>query len=127
MKIAVTYNNELVEQHFGQASEFKIYAVEDGKITNQEIKSTTGYAHGTLVDLLTKSGVDTLICGGLGNGAKTLITQANIKLIPGVTGKADEAVKAYLNNNLDFDPDISCAGHHHDGENHSHNNSCASH
>ena len=127
MKIAVTYSNELVEQHFGQTNQFKIYTIEDGKISNKEIISTAGYAHGTLVNLLTLNGVDTLICGGLGGGAKTAICQANIKLIPGVTGKADSAVEAYLADNLDFDPDISCAGHHHDGNEHTHGESCGSH
>lgn len=127
MKIAVTYSNELVEQHFGQTNQFKIYTIENGKITNQEVISTAGYAHGTLVDLLTLNKVDTLICGGLGGGARTAITQANINLIPGAKGKADEAVTAYLSDNLDYDPDISCAGHHHDGEEHTHGESCGSH
>lgn len=127
MKIAVTYTNELVEQHFGQTTEFKTYTIENGKIINQEFISTAGYAHGTLVDLLKLNNIDTLICGGLGGGAKTLITQAGIKLVPGVTGKADAAISSYLKNTLEFDPDISCAGHHHDGEEHNHGDSCGSH
>ncbi len=113
MKIAVTYTNEIVEQHFGQAKEFKIYTIEKGEIKNHEVISTEGYEHGTLVDLLTSNNVDTLICGGLGVGAKTLVTQANIKLVPGVQGNADDAVKAYLAEKLDFDPEASCIGGNH--------------
>ncbi|MGD1817674.1 MAG: NifB/NifX family molybdenum-iron cluster-binding protein [Pleomorphochaeta sp.] len=128
MKIAVTYNNELVEQHFGQTQEFKIYTIEDGKITNQEVKSTDGYAHGTLVNLLALNNVDTLICGGLGGGARTAIAQAGINLLPGVNGKADDAIEEYLKNSLVYNPDISCSGNHHgEGHNHSHDGSCGSH
>jgi predicted Fe-Mo cluster-binding NifX family protein len=113
MKIAVTYASGLVEQHFGNTTEFKIYTIENGKKTNQEIISTEGYAHGTLFDLLELNKIDTLLCGGLGISAKNIIIQKGIKLIPGVVGKADESVNSFLNDTLVFDPDISCAGHDH--------------
>lgn len=125
MKIAVTYENELVCQHFGQTKEFKLYTIENGEIKNQEVKPATGFAHGTLANFLTLNDVEVLICGGLGGGARTAITQAGITLIPGVIGNCDKAVKEYLANTLNFNPDISCAGHHH--ENNSHEDSCGSH
>lgn len=128
MKIATTYNNGSIEQHFGQTQEFKIYTIENGQITNAEVKSTQGFAHGTLVNLLTINEVNTLICGGLGGGARTAMAQAGIQLLPGVSGNADDAVKAFINNSLNYDPDVTCSGGQHSGgENHSHGDSCNSH
>ncbi|MGD1821302.1 MAG: NifB/NifX family molybdenum-iron cluster-binding protein [Pleomorphochaeta sp.] len=115
MKIAVTYNNGLIEQHFGQAQEFKVYTIENNKIVDQEVVSTRGYAHGTLINLLTGNGVNTLICGGLGAGAREAVCRVNINLVPGVQGLADAAVNEYLNNSLNFDPDVTCAGGEHSG------------
>ncbi len=127
MKIAVTYNNGLIEQHFGQAQAFKIYTIEDSKITNEEIKSTQGFAHGTLVNLLTLNNVNTLICGGLGGGAKTALAQAGIELLPGAKGKADDAINDFINNSLNYNPNVSCSGGQHSGgKNHSHDDSCES-
>jgi len=116
VKIAVTYSNGLIEQHFGQTKEFKVYTIEDNKIVNQEIVSTLGYAHGTLINLLVSNQINTLICGGLGQGAKDLLSRANISLLPGVNKSADEAVNDYINNSLNYDPNVACAGGHHDHE-----------
>ena len=37
MKIAVTYENGEIFQHFGHTAEFKIYEVADGKVVNAEV------------------------------------------------------------------------------------------
>ena len=37
MKIAVTYENGQVFQHFGHCENFKIYNVEDGKVTDSQV------------------------------------------------------------------------------------------
>ena len=37
MRIAVTYENGQVFQHFGHTEEFKIYEIEDGKVISTEI------------------------------------------------------------------------------------------
>ena len=68
-------------------------------------------------------GVDTLICGGIGGGARTALAEAGIKLFPGVQGGADESVAALLNNTLLFNPNTVCNHHHDHGEGHD----CGSH
>jgi predicted Fe-Mo cluster-binding NifX family protein len=42
MKIAVTYENGQVFQHFGHTENFKIYDIEEGKIANAVVISTAG-------------------------------------------------------------------------------------
>ena len=118
MKIAVTYENGQIFQHFGHTEQFKVYDVEDGKITASRVVDTNGSGHGALAGFLTALQVDTLICGGIGGGARQALDAAGIKLYGGALGDADEAVKALLSGSLSFDPDVQCShheGHHHEG------------
>ena len=52
MKIAVTYENGEVFQHFGHSEQFKIYEVQDGKIAGAEVVDTNGSGHGALAGFL---------------------------------------------------------------------------
>lgn len=114
MKIAVTYENGLVFQHFGHTERFKIYEVSDGKVQSSEVVGTDGSGHGALAGFLKARGVEALICGGIGGGAQAALAQAGIRLYGGVSGGADEAVAAYLAGNLGYDPDVRCDHHDHE-------------
>ncbi len=120
MKIAVAYENGSVFQHFGHTEQFKVYDVEDGKITGTQVADTEGSGHGALAGMLSELKVDTLICGGIGAGAQNALADAGIRLYGGVSGSADEAVDALLAGTLDFNPDVHCDhhGHEHHGEGH---------
>ena len=117
MKIAVTYEDGQIFQHFGHSKLFKVYEVENGAVRSSQVVATGGSGHGALAGFLKMLGADTLICGGIGGGARTALAQAGIQLYPGVTGNADEAVEALLQGQLAFNPDTVCAHHHH-GEGH---------
>ncbi|MBR3992998.1 MAG: NifB/NifX family molybdenum-iron cluster-binding protein [Anaerotignum sp.] len=114
-KIAVTYENGEVFQHFGHTKEFKFYTVEDGKIIDTEIVPTLGSGHSLLADFLLVNGVTLLICGGIGGGAKMALAQKGIELRGGVSGNADQRVEEYLNGTLEFNAAVEC-NHHHDGD-----------
>lgn len=119
MRIAVTYENGNIFQHFGHTEQFKVYDVEEGKITKSEVVSTNGSGHGALAGVLSALNADLLICGGIGGGAQMALAQAGIKLYGGVSGNADEAVNAFIAGKLDFDPDVHCDHHDHEhGEGH---------
>lgn len=119
MKIAVTYENGEIFQHFGHTEQFKLYEVSGGKVLSSEIVDTNGSGHGALAGLLASLGVDTLICGGIGGGAQAALAEANIRLLGGVQGGADEAVQAFIGGNLQYNPDVHCTHHDHEhGEGH---------
>lgn len=127
MKIAVTYENGEIFQHFGHTEQFKLYTAENGKITQEQIVGTDGSGHGALAGFLQDANVDTLICGGIGAGAQNALRDAGIKLYGGVTGKADDAVNALLNGTLLYDSNVHCSHHDHEHgekEHHCQNHGC---
>ena len=119
MRIAVTYENGEIFQHFGHTEQFKLYDVSDGKIVGERIVPTNGSGHGALAGFLKAAQVDALICGGIGMGAQNALAEAGIALYGGVTGSADAAAKALAEGVLRFDPDAKCDHHGHEhGEGH---------
>ena len=128
MRIAVTYEDGNIFQHFGHTQQFKLYEVVDGVVTASQVVSTGGSGHGALAGLLYALQADTLICGGIGGGAQAALAQAGIRLYGGVSGNADEAVAALLAGKLDFNPDVRCDHHDHHGEGHTcGDHGCGSH
>lgn len=113
MRIAVTYENGEIFQHFGHTKQFKIYDAEDGKIQKEEVVNTNGSGHGALSGFLTNLKVETLLCGGIGGGAQEALKEAGIALYGGISGDADDAVKAFLEGALAYNPDIRCSHHDH--------------
>ena len=127
MKIAVTYENGEIFQHFGHTETFKIYDIADGKVVSAEVVDTNGSGHGALAGFLIAHGVDTLICGGIGGGAQNALAQAGIRLFGGVSGNADEAVNALLAGNLGYNPNVHCDHHDHEAGHSCGDHGCGSH
>lgn len=115
MKLAVTYENGQIFGHFGHTEQFKIYEAEDGKVVSSEIVDTNGTGHGALAGFLKERGVEILICGNIGGGARNALAEAGIRLFPGAAGDADAQVESFLAGSLSYDPDAMC---HHHGEGH---------
>ena len=118
MKIAVTYANGMIYQHFGHTQQFKIYEVENGSIVTSQVIDTNGSGHGALAGLLAGLQVNVLICGGIGGGAQMALQQAGIALYGGCSGEADTAVEDLLAGILRYNPQVRCNHHDHHGEGH---------
>ena len=129
MRIAVTYDNGAIFQHFGHTETFKVYDVEDGKVIASEVVDTNGSGHGALAGVLSALNADVLICGGIGGGAQMALAAAGIKLYGGVSGDADAAVAAFVAGNLEFNPNVQCShhGNHHHGDHGCGSHGCGSH
>lgn len=124
MRIAVTYENEEIFQHFGHTQLFKVYDVENGAIVSSQVVDTNGNGHGALAGVLSALNADVLICGGIGGGAQMALADADIKLFGGVSGNADAAVEAFLAGNLAYNPNVQCNHHDH---NHGEGHTCGDH
>lgn len=120
MKIAVTYDNGNIFQHFGKTEFFKLYEVENNQVISSEVISSNGAGHGALAELLGNQSVDLLICGGIGGGAQTALADAGVEVCSGVQGDVDQAVEAYLKGEL-VSAGVNCDHHHEEGH------SCGSH
>lgn len=116
MKIAVTYDDGNVFQHFGRTEFFKVYETEDGKVVSSEVISSNGVGHGALAGVLADQSVDVLICGGIGEGAQAALKEAGVELCAGAEGNTDQVVEAYLKGEL-VSTGANCDHHH--GEEHS--------
>ncbi len=113
MRIAVTYDNGEVFQHFGHTEEFKVYEVEDGKVVSSEVIDSNGQGHGALANLLAGKQVDVIICGGIGGGAMQALSENNIEVVAGAAGNTDDVVAAYLKGELES-TGVNC-DHHGEG------------
>ena len=127
MRIAVTYENGNIYQHFGHTEQFKLYDVENGTIVDTQIVGSNGSGHGMLAGFLKQVQVDVLICGGIGMGAQMALAEAEIKLYAGVQGSADDAAKALVAGTLDYDPEARCDHHEHHGGDCGHDHCAESH
>ena len=125
MKIAVTYENGSIFQHFGHTEAFKIYEIAEGKVVDAQVVSTCGSGHGALATFLRALNVQALICGGIGGGARMALADAGVVVYGGVSGDADAAVAAFLSGGLNYDPQARCSHHDHEeghscGDHHDH-------
>ena len=73
MRIAVTYQNGEVYQHFGHTELFRIYDVENGRVVHKMTIRPTNAGHEAMAKVLQKAGADLLICGGIGDGAQRAV------------------------------------------------------
>ena len=129
MKIAATYDNGNIFQHFGRTEYFKVYEVEDGKVISSEVIASNGVGHGALAGLLAGQKVDVLICGGIGGGAQAALAEAGVELCAGAEGDADQAVEAWLKGEL-VSTGANCDHHHGEGHScgeHGEGHSCGGH
>lgn len=115
MRIAVTYDNGKVFQHFGHTESFKVYEVENGKILSASVIGTDGQGHEALAGVLADKDIQVLICGGMGQGAKDALAEAGIEVVSGADGDADEAVEMYLAGELKS-AGVNCSHHEHEHE-----------
>ena len=121
MRIAVTYENGQVFQHFGHTEQFKLYDVKNGAVATSKVVSAEGFGHGALAGFLKQCQADAVICGGIGGGAHSALAEAGIRLYAGIEGNADEAVAKLIAGTLTYEENPICdhhGEHHHHGEGH---------
>jgi predicted Fe-Mo cluster-binding NifX family protein len=100
MKVAITYENGKVFEHFGQTENFIFYEVKDNKVVSEEIKNTNGLSHAELIGFLKDNKTDVLICGNLGGHAINLLKDNNIDIYAGNSGDTKDLINLFVKKEL---------------------------
>jgi predicted DNA-binding protein (UPF0251 family)/predicted Fe-Mo cluster-binding NifX family protein len=117
-------------QHFGRARYYKIVEITDGKVVSTELrdkfahvcgdpKMDSGLTHEEVHGRLAEAahGCETVIAGGMGQGAKDALTAAGMKVIQTDMVNLDDIVAAYTAGTLtNVAGQMHCC--HHEGEHH---------
>ena len=105
MKVCVpTYEmkglDDTVCEHFGRAPTFTVVEIENGSV---DTISNTG-AHfggsGLLPEMLSREGVQVMLCGGLGPRAVMMFEEAGIEVFAGAKGTVRDAIRAWQEGKL---------------------------
>lgn len=117
MKIAVPTREGVVDNHFGHCDHYTIFTINDGEIKMKEILPSPqgcGCKSG-IVLVLRQKGVQVMLAGNIGEGAKNVLESNEIKVIRGCSGDIDKLVSDYLAGNVVDNGEIC---NHHDCGNH---------
>jgi len=107
MRIAATYEDGQIFQHFGRTQTFKVYEVDNGQVIDCRLIETGGIGHSTLSMVLNQLRIETVICGGIGANAFKALKSFDITVYPGVEGNADDAIDALLEGKLNYRPELA--------------------
>lgn len=102
MRVAIAADSGWVSQHFGRCPEYRIFDVENGKITKQTILKSPGHEPGALPRLLISHGVNCVIAGAMGPSAVNLFRQNNVQVVTGANGRVEDVIKAYIDGTLEM-------------------------
>jgi predicted Fe-Mo cluster-binding NifX family protein len=117
MKVAAaTSDGKTISMHFGQAPQYVVVTVENGQITNREVRTKAFHHHGPAgpggsdhdhgngphAEMAAAiSDCQAMLVGGMGRPAYVSLKAKGIEPIITSVRDIDEAVQAYLNGSLD--------------------------
>lgn len=110
--IAIPVENDNIFEHFGKATKFKIYTIENDKVVDNVVAETEGGGHEAVGLWLVMRGVNAVICGRIGPGSLGALAAAGIPALMGIEGNADEAIEKFLAGKLTASDEPNCGGHH---------------
>lgn len=101
-KIAIPTNGEVLDPHFGRASEFTVFEIEGNEAHKAEVLSTLNlqHQHEGLASMFKSKGIEALVCGGIGGGMINALTAAGMEIVNGASGNVVDVANAYAQGNL---------------------------
>ena len=100
MKIAISLFGPLVSPRFGYSPEMVLVTIEGGKIVSQERLYTGGLSIPHIINHLSASNVESLICGGIDTFCYRQLVSRGITVVPDVVGDAETALQFFLRGRL---------------------------
>lgn len=95
MNVALTSWNERISPVFDSARSLLIVEIEGGEVTRSSIEPFNPAVVSHLTELLNSLKIDVLICGAISEVPANIIEASRIKLIPFVSGRIEDVVRAY--------------------------------
>lgn len=109
--IAIPFADGKIFQHFGQASQFKLYTIEQGAVVDSEICDTGVIGHDEVALWLVTHGVNVVICDNIGPGSQGALAAAGIITLAGVKETADNAINKLIAGQLEAVQTATCNHH----------------
>ena len=112
MKIAVPTRDGRVDDHFGHCDHYTIFTIENGAIVGTETLPAPqgcGCKSG-IAGVLAEMGVEVMLAGNMGQGAKNVLERNNIRVVRGCSGSVEVLVQTYLRGFV-FDNGQGCDHH----------------
>lgn len=112
MKIAIPTRENMVDDHFGHCDHYTIYTIENKQVLNIDTLPSTGGCgckSGVAAELK-KIGVEVMLAGNMGEGAKNKLEEQGIKVIRGCAGPIQVVLGGFLAGVI-LDSGKGCAGH----------------
>lgn len=112
MKIAVPTREGRVDDHFGHCDHYTIFTIEGKEVVaTEELPSPQGCGcKSNIASVLAEMGVEVMLAGNMGEGAKNKLSASGIRVIRGCSGPIDTLIKTYLTGFI-FDSGITCDHH----------------
>lgn len=113
MKIAIAYDNGEIHGHFGHCDMFALYnyPVDDPEqVTKVLLPSEGRSGHQAMAELMRDNKVDVVLCGNMGQEAKSLLLSWGIVPITGYCGSADVAAELLIRGQLPPAEEGGCSG-----------------
>ena len=98
MKIAIPTREGRVDDHFGHCDHYTIFTIENGAIVGTETLPAPqgcGCKSG-IAGVLAEMGVEVMLAGNMGQGAKNVLERNNIRVVRGCSGSVEVLVQTYL-------------------------------
>jgi predicted Fe-Mo cluster-binding NifX family protein len=111
---------ETVGQHFGMVPFYTIVDTETDQVQVIPNTSTHMGGQGYPPELLHASGVDVLVCGGLGQRAVQMFEERGIRVFVQASGTVEDAIALYQAGKLAEASDENVCREHGHGEGHDH-------
>jgi predicted Fe-Mo cluster-binding NifX family protein len=109
-RVAIPTFGTRVSPRFDCARAILVVAIDDGKPTEREEFTASGWAPHERIDKLLELGVDTVVCGGIDRWSAESLQSAGVTVYGWVTGEIDGALAALLRGDLDSEAMMEAGG-----------------
>ena len=113
IRIAVSYKDGEIFEHFGHSEFFAIYEFDEhdlGVSTKRLVDTSAMHGHKDMADLMKREKIDAVICGQMGDEARSMLLSYGIIPVPGYCGDADTAAELLVTGQLPTSDGGACSG-----------------